>query len=112
VCHTTRYSNPVLLKNAPTRETLVGVVVSGPGKCHVPTFSNPGDSLMKLLITRPVVLAGDGGARSFVPGLTVEVDAATAEQILAQDAGIAIEPVANTESLVTPRRRKSADAET
>jgi len=36
---------------------------------------------MKLLITRPVVLTGDGGTRSFVPGLTVEVevDAATAE---------------------------------
>jgi len=41
---------------------------------------------MKLLITRPVVLTGDGGTRSFVPGLTVEVDAATAEQILAQQA--------------------------
>lgn len=37
---------------------------------------------MKLLITRPVVLTGDGGTRSFVPGLTVEVDAAAAEQIL------------------------------
>ena len=66
---------------------------------------------MKLLITRPVVLAGDGGTRSFVPGLTVEVDAATAEQILAQQAGIAAEPVANTEA-PAPRRRKSADAET
>ena len=31
---------------------------------------------MKLLITRPVVLAGDGGVRSFVPGLTVDVDPA------------------------------------
>ena len=31
---------------------------------------------MKLLITRPVVLAGDGGVRAFVPGLMVEVDAA------------------------------------
>lgn len=69
---------------------------------------------MKLLITRPVVLTGDGGTRSFVPGLTVEVevDAATAEQILTQQAGIAAEPVANTEALATPRRRKSADAET
>ena len=38
---------------------------------------------MKLLITRPVVITGDGGTRSFVPGLTVEVDAATADQILA-----------------------------
>ena len=67
---------------------------------------------MKLLITRPVVIAGDGGVRSFVPGLTVEVDAATAEQILAQQAGIAAEPVANTEAPATPRRRKPADAET
>jgi len=67
---------------------------------------------MKLLITRPVVLAGDGGTRSFVPGLTVEVDSATAEQILAQQAGIAAEPVADTEAPATPRRRKFADAET
>ena len=49
---------------------------------------------MKLIITRPVVLTGDGGTRSFVPGLTVEVDSATAEQILAQQAGIVAEPVA------------------
>lgn len=67
---------------------------------------------MKILITRPVVITGDGGVRSFVPDLTVEVDAATAEQILAQQAGIAAEPVANTEAPATPRRRKSADAET
>jgi hypothetical protein len=67
---------------------------------------------MKLLITRPVVLAGSGGTCSFVPGLTVEVDAATAEQILTQKAGIAAEPVANTEAPSTLRRRKSADAET
>ena len=65
---------------------------------------------MKLLITRPVVLTGAGGVRTFVPGLTVEVDAATAEQILAQQAGIAAEPA--TEVPATPRRRKSADAET
>ena len=66
---------------------------------------------MKLLITRPVVLTGDGGTRSFVPGLTVEVDAPTAEQILAQQAGIVAEPVAPAEA-PAPRRRKSADAET
>ena len=66
---------------------------------------------MKLIITRLVVLTGDGGLRSFVPGLTVEVDAATAEQILAQEAGIAAEPVAHAEA-PTPRRRKSADAKT
>lgn len=66
---------------------------------------------MKLLITRPVVLTGDGGVRSFVPGLTVEVDGAAAEQILAQQAGIAAESVAHAET-PAPRRRKSADAET
>ena len=65
---------------------------------------------MKLLITRPVVLTGDGGTRSFVPGLTVEVDAPTAEQILTQQAGIAAEPAADTPA--TPRRKKAADAET
>ena len=65
---------------------------------------------MKLLITRPVVLTGDGGVRSFVPGLTVEVDAATAEQIMAQQAGIAAEPAADVPA--NPRRRKPADAET
>ena len=67
---------------------------------------------MKLLITRPVVITGDGGTRSFVPGLTVEVDADTAGQILAQQAGIAAETVSNTEAPSAPRRRKSADAET
>lgn len=65
---------------------------------------------MKVLITRPVVLAGDGGTRTFVPGLAVEVDAATAEQILTQQAGIAAEPAA--EAPATSRRRKPADAET
>ena len=65
---------------------------------------------MKLLITRPVVLTGDGGTRSFAPGLTVEVDAATADQILERQAGVAAEPTA--EAPATPRRRKSADAET
>ncbi|MDR4125546.1 hypothetical protein [Yanghanlia caeni] len=67
---------------------------------------------MKLLITRPVVLTGDGGTRAFVPGLTVDVDAATAEQILVSQAGIAAEPAASAEAATTPRRRKSADAET
>ncbi len=65
---------------------------------------------MKLIITRPVVITGDGGTRSFAPGLTVEVDAATAEQILDRKAGIAAEPAA--EAPANPRRRKSADAET
>ena len=67
---------------------------------------------MKLLITRPVVVTGDGGTRSFVPGLTVEVDAQTAEQILDRKAGIAAEPAASAEAATTPRRRKPADAET
>jgi hypothetical protein len=66
---------------------------------------------MKLLITRPVVLTGAGGARSFAPGLTVEVDTAAAEQILAQQAGIPAEPTAQPDTPATPRRRKSADAE-
>ena len=88
----------------------MGVVVSGSGKRHVPTFSHPGDSLMKLLITRPVLLTGSGGTRTFAPGLTVEVDALTAEQILTQQAGIAAEPA--VEVPATPRRKKAADAET
>jgi hypothetical protein len=67
---------------------------------------------MKLLITRPVVLAGDGGVRSFVPGLTVEVDAQTAQQILERQAGIAADLVAQPDTPVTPRRKKAADAET
>lgn len=67
---------------------------------------------MKLLITRPVVITGAGGTRSLAPGLTVEVDAATAEQILAQQAGIAAEPIANADTPTAPRRRKSTDAET
>ena len=65
---------------------------------------------MKILITRPVVLSGDGGTRSFVPGLMVEVDAATATQILDRKAGIAAEPAAEVPA--NPRRRKPADAET
>ena len=67
---------------------------------------------MKLIITRPVVIAGAGGLRSFVPGLMVEVDAATAEQIIAQQAGIAADPAVPAEAPATPRRRKPADAET
>ena len=67
---------------------------------------------MKLLITRPVVIAGDGGVRSFAPGLTVEVDAQTAQQILERQAGIAADLVAQPDTPVTPRRKKAADAET
>ena len=67
---------------------------------------------MKLIITRPVVVTGDGGVRSFAPGLTVEVDAATADQILAQQAGIAVESAAQHDATTTPRRKKADDAET
>ena len=67
---------------------------------------------MKLLITRPAVLAGAGGTRSFVPGLTVEVDAQTAQQILERQAGIAADPVAQPDTPVTPRRKKAADDQT
>ena len=67
---------------------------------------------MKILITRPVVLTGDGGVRSFVPGLTVEVDAQTAQQILDRQAGIAADPLAQPDTPTAPRRRKPADAET
>lgn len=63
---------------------------------------------MKLLITRPVVLTGDGGTRA----LTVEVDAATAQQILERQAGIAADPVALPDTPATPRRKKAEDAET
>jgi len=66
---------------------------------------------MKILITRPVVITGAGGTRAFVPGLTVEVDAATAQKILERQAGITAEPAAHAEA-PAPRRRKSADAET
>ena len=67
---------------------------------------------MKLIITRPVVITGAGGVRTFVPGLTVEVDAAAAEQILAQQAGIAVESAAQHDTTTTPRRKKADDAET
>jgi hypothetical protein len=70
---------------------------------------------MKLIITRPVVITGDGGVRTFAPGLTVEVDAVTAEQIIAQQAGTVVKDVANADTPAipaTPRRKKAADAET
>jgi len=73
---------------------------------------------MQLLITRPVVITGPAGTRSFAPSLTVEVDAATAQHILAQQAGIPVEPAvapaqtpAQTEIPAAPsRRRRPADA--
>lgn len=70
---------------------------------------------MKLLITRPVVVTVEGSTRSFVPGLTVEVDAPLAQHILDQQAGIQVEsdaaqPAADTPT--TSRRRKATDAQT
>lgn len=76
-----------------------------------PTCSVSGDTPMKLIITRPVVLTGAGGVRSLKPGLTVEVDAATAEQILERQAGIPAEPATPAEA-PAPRRRKPTDAQT
>ena len=68
---------------------------------------------MKLIITRPLVLAGEGGVRTFAPGLALEVDAATAQHILAQQAGIPVEPAvapaqtpAQPEAIATSRRRR------
>jgi len=67
---------------------------------------------MKLLITRPVAITGEGGVRSFAPGIAVEVDAATAAQILERQAGIPAEPAApapapaQPETPATPRRRR------
>lgn len=57
---------------------------------------------MKLLITRPVVLTGDSGTRAFVPGLTVQVGPATAQQILERQVGIAAEPAAHAEAPASP----------
>jgi hypothetical protein len=70
---------------------------------------------MKLLITRPVVVTVEGGTRSFVPGLTVEVDTLLAQHILDQQAGIRVEsdaaqPAADAPN--TSRRRKATDAQT
>ena len=39
---------------------------------------------MKIRITRPVVIAGDGGLRSFAPGLVVDVEGEVLEQIKRQ----------------------------
>jgi len=70
---------------------------------------------MKLLITRPVVASVEGGTRSFVPGLTVEVDTLLAQHILDQQAGIRVEPDApmpTADAPSTSRRRKATDAQT
>jgi hypothetical protein len=39
---------------------------------------------MKVRITRPVVITGDGGLRSFAPGLVVDVEGETLDQIMRQ----------------------------
>lgn len=70
---------------------------------------------MKILITRPVVITGNGGTRSFVPGLTVDVDETAARQILTAQAGIPAEPEAATPAAdvtVAPRHRKATHAQT
>ena len=70
---------------------------------------------MKLLITRPVVVTVKGSTRSFVPGLTVEVDAPLAQHILDQQAGIQVEseaPMPTVDAPTTSRRRKATDAQT
>lgn len=70
---------------------------------------------MKLLITRPMVFTGVDGTRSFVPGLTVEVDTPVAQHILDQQAGIRVEPDSVQPAADAPntsRRRKATDAQT
>lgn len=70
---------------------------------------------MKLLITRPVVVTVEGSTRSFVPGLTVEVDTPLAQHILDQQAGIQVESDAAQPAVDAPttsRRRKATDAQT
>jgi hypothetical protein len=42
---------------------------------------------MKVRITRPVVITGDGGLRSFVPGLVVDVEGEALDQIVRQQGG-------------------------
>ncbi len=69
---------------------------------------------MKLLIIRPAVLAGEGGVRSFAPGLVLDVDAATTRQLIAQQVGVAVEQDGHADSQpqanATPRRRNPPDA--
>lgn len=71
---------------------------------------------MQILITRPMVLCDASGTRALVPGLTVELDAASAGQFLQNQAGILIKPAespaqAPAEAPSQPRRRKAADAQ-
>jgi|GEM_PF-825002 len=79
---------------------------------------------MQILITRPMVLCDASGTRALVPGLTVDLDAASAGQLLQNQAGILIKPAeaaepatsaahaeAPAEAPSQPRRRKAADAQ-
>jgi len=58
---------------------------------------------MKIRITRPVVIAGDGGLRSLAPGLVVDVEGEVLEQIVRQLGGDLPEQ---------PKPRKNARART
>jgi hypothetical protein len=42
---------------------------------------------MKIRITRPVVITGDGGLRSLAPGLVVDVEGEALDQIMRQQGG-------------------------
>jgi hypothetical protein len=42
---------------------------------------------MKVRITRPVVITGDGGLRSLAPGLIVEAEGEVLDQIVRQQGG-------------------------
>ena len=42
---------------------------------------------MKIRITRPVVITGDGGLRSLAPGLIVEAEGEVLDQIVRQQGG-------------------------
>lgn len=70
---------------------------------------------MKIRITRPTIIAVDGGSRSFVAGLEYEVTEAIAQQILDRRVGVMVEATTATaekpEVQITPRRRKAIDAQ-
>ena len=57
-----------------------------PGTGHNPHIGifQPWRTPMKIRITRPVVIAGDGGLRSFPAGLVVDAEGETLTQIMRQ----------------------------
>ena len=59
---------------------------------------------MKVRITRPVVITGDGGLRSLAPGLVVDVEGEALDQIVRQQG---CEP---PEAEPKPKPRKAARA--